>query len=68
MVLSQKQIDELNKVANKLPMQRLSSYAKDGTITEAILNQLTNMNSERRAQLLAIINAPKPNAADDSKS
>lgn len=67
MVLSQKQIDELNKVANKLPMQRLSSYAKDGTITEAILNQLTNMNSERRAQLLAIINAPKPNTAEQQE-
>ena len=56
MVLSQKQIDELNKVANKLPIQRLCSYAKDGTITEAILAQLTNMNDERRAQLLAVIN------------
>ena len=56
MILSQKQIDDLNKVANKLPIQRLISYAKDGTITEAILAQLTTMNSERRAQLLAVIN------------
>lgn len=61
MVLTQKQIDDLNKVANRLPMQRLINYAKDGTITEAVLNQLTTMNSERRSQLLAVINEPKPN-------
>lgn len=67
MLLTQKQIDDLNKVANKLPMQRLISYAKDGTITEAVLNQLTTMNSERRSQLLAIINEPKPNPAEQQE-
>ena len=67
MVLTPQQINELNKVANKLPLQRLISYAKDGTITEAVLAQLTTMNSERRSQLLAIINAPKPNPAEQKE-
>ena len=67
MVLSQKQIEDLNKVANKLPLQRLIGYAKDGTITEAVLSQLTEMSAERRAQLLAVINAPKPDAQEQQE-
>ena len=67
MVLTQKQIDDLNKVANKLPLQRLINYAKDGTITEAVLNQLTTMNSERRSQLLAVINEPKPDTNEQQE-
>ena len=64
MILTQKQIDDLNKVANKLPLQRLIGYTKDGTITEEVLNQLTNMSNERRSQLLAIINGTQPDAAE----
>jgi len=67
MVLTPKQIEDLNKVANKLPMQRLIGYAKDGTITEAVLAQLTAMNADRRAQLLAVINAPKPDPAEQQE-
>ena len=67
MVLSQKQIDDLNKVSNKLPLQRLINYAKDGTITEAVLSQLSEMSAERRAQLLAIIKAPKPDAQEQQE-
>ncbi len=67
MLLTQKQIEDLNKVANKLPIQRLIGYAKDGTITEDVLNQLTSMNSERRSQLLAIIKAPKPVPAEQQE-
>lgn len=55
MILTPKQIDDLNKVANKLPMQRLCGYAKAGTITLEVLNKLTALNPDRRAELLEII-------------
>ena len=60
MLLTPKQIEDLNKVVNRLPLDRLKRYASDGTITREVLAQLTNISPERHSQLLAVIEAIKP--------
>ena len=60
MLLTPKQIEDLNKVVNRLPLDRLKRYASDGTITREVLAQLTNISPERHSQLLAVIEAVKP--------
>ncbi len=60
MLLTPKQIEDLNKVVNRLPLDRLKRYASDGTITREVLAQLSNISPERHSQLLAVIEAIKP--------
>ena len=60
MALTTKQIEELNKVINRLSLDRLKGYASDGTITREVLDQLTNISPERYAQLLAVIDSAPP--------
>ena len=57
MVLSQRQIQDLDKVINRLPIDRLRGYAVDGTITRSVLDQLPSILPERKALLLAAIEA-----------
>ena len=67
MVLTEKQIIDLNRVCKQLSMDKLSAYASNGTITMEVLEKLTNLPPDRKAALKAIINKPKPNEREQKE-